>query len=132
MAALLQMSEGTPPDPLARLGERLARAQEGRTGHSPSRQGGAPSQQGLALGLRIGLELVVAVIVGTGLGWAIDRVLGTRPWGTLVLFFLGVAAGMLNVYRAVTRIGGAVGLGTRATADHSAAAAPTPADEDEN
>ena len=32
-----------------------------------------------------------------------------RPWGMIVLFFLGVAAGMLNVYRAVTGISGAVG-----------------------
>ena len=44
------------------------------------------------------------MVVATGLGWAIDRWLGTRPWGTIVLFFLGVAAGMVNVYRAVTGI----------------------------
>ena len=66
-------------------------------------------QQGLGLGFRIGIELVVAVVVATGLGWAIDRWLGTRPWGMIVLFFLGVAAGMLNVYRAVTGISGPVG-----------------------
>jgi len=66
-------------------------------------------QQGLGLGLRIGIELVVAIVVATGLGWAIDRWFGTRPWGMIVLFFLGVAAGMLNVYRAVTGISGPVG-----------------------
>ena len=31
------------------------------------------------------------------------------PVGMIVLFFLGVAAGMLNVYRAVTGIRGPVG-----------------------
>lgn len=66
-------------------------------------------QQGLGLGLRIGIELVVAIGVATGLGWAIDRWLGTRPWGIIVLFFLGVAAGMLNVYRAVSGISTPVG-----------------------
>ena len=66
-------------------------------------------QQGLGLGLRIGIELVVAIVVATGLGWAIDRWFGTRPWGMIVLFFLGVAAGMLSVYRAVTGISGPVG-----------------------
>jgi len=82
-------------------------------------------------GLRIGLELVVAVVVGTGLGWAIDWALGTQPWGTLVLFFLGVAAGMLNVYRAVTRIGGAVGLGQRDIAARTPPPASPEWDEDE-
>ena len=66
----------------------------------------------MAAGLRIGVELVVAIVVATGLGWAIDRWVGTGPWGMIVLFFLGVAAGMLNVYRAVTGIRTAVGYRT--------------------
>jgi ATP synthase protein I len=78
-------------------------------------------QQGLALGLRIGIELIVAVGVATGLGWAIDRWLGTRPWGMIVLFFLGVAAGMLNVYRAVAGISGAAGYRRRDEASVAAA-----------
>jgi ATP synthase protein I len=61
-------------------------------------------QQGVGVGFRTGIEFVVAVVVATGLGWAIDRWLGTRPWGTIVLFFLGVGAGMLSVYRAVAGI----------------------------
>jgi ATP synthase protein I len=63
----------------------------------------------LALAWRIGVELVVAIVVGTGLGWAFDRWLGTAPWGMIVMFFLGTAAGMLNVWRAVTGQGMAVG-----------------------
>jgi ATP synthase protein I len=111
------MSEGGPPDPvadpLARLGERLDRARAKRGGEGaagpddPAGQG--DGQQGAGLGLRIGVEFVVAVVVATGLGWALDRWLGTRPWGTIVLFFLGVAAGMLSVYRAITGIKMAVG-----------------------
>src|SRR5712691_3114862 len=89
LVALPKMTEGTPPDPLARLGERLAKAEAGQARQRPSRPGGANLQEGLSLGLRIGLELVVAVVVGTGLGWAFDYVFGTQPWGTLVLFFLG-------------------------------------------
>ena len=103
------MSEGTPPDPLARLGERLDKARAGRVEQQPVARDRSSMQQGLGLGFRIGVELVVAVVVATGLGWAIDRWLGTRPWGMIVLFFLGVAAGMLNVYRAVAGIGMAAG-----------------------
>jgi len=36
--------------------------------------------------------------------------LGTRPWGMIILFFLGVAAGMMSVYRAVTGVRTAVGF----------------------
>jgi ATP synthase protein I len=107
------MSEGGPPDPLARLGERLDRARTKRGGEGAAGPddptGEGDGQQGAGLGLRIGVEFVVAVVVATGLGWALDRWLGTRPWGTIVLFFLGVAAGMLSVYRAIAGIKMAVG-----------------------
>lgn len=62
------------------------------------------------MGLRIGVELVVAIVVATALGWGLDRWLGTSPWLTIVLFFLGVAAGMVNVYRALAGVKTAVGL----------------------
>lgn len=52
---------------------------------------------------------MVAVAVGVAIGWALDRWFGTRPWGVIVFLFLGVGAGMLNVYRAVTGLGRAVG-----------------------
>ncbi len=94
---------------MARLGEEIDKAQAQRVRRQPVTVDRSNLQQGLGLGFRIGIELVVAVVVATGLGWAIDRWLGTRPWGMIVLFFLGVAAGMLNVYRAVTGISGAAG-----------------------
>ena len=103
------MSENRPPDPLARLGEEIDKARAERVRRQPAAGDRSVLHQGLGLGFRIGIELVVAVVVATGLGWAIDRWFGTRPWGMIVLFFLGVAAGMLNVYRAVTGISGAVG-----------------------
>jgi len=103
------MSEGGPRDPLARLGEEIDKARAERVRTQPVVQHRSVLQQGLGLGFRIGIELVVAIVVATGLGWAIDRWLGTRPWGMIVLFFLGVAAGMLSVYRAVTGISGPVG-----------------------
>ena len=102
------MSEKPPSDPLARLGEQLDKLQSARPPRGKA--GGNPGlQQGLALGFRIGVELITAVVVSTAVGWAIDRWLGTRPWVLLVMFFLGVAAGMLNVYRAVIGTGSAVG-----------------------
>jgi len=40
------------------------------------------------------------VLVGAGLGWLLDRWLGTTPWGLIVFLLLGFAAGVLNVMRA--------------------------------
>src|SRR5260370_16536414 len=116
------MSEGRPPDPLARLGERLDKARATRSGEPAPDPGEPALQQGVGLGLRIGVEFVVAVVVATGLGWALDRWLGTRPWGTIMLFFLGVGAGMVSVYRAVTGIKTVVGY---RRLDPAASQAPT-------
>jgi ATP synthase protein I len=44
-------------------------------------------------------ELVVGVVVGGGLGWALDRQLGTAPWLMVVFLIIGFAAGLLNVVR---------------------------------
>jgi len=104
------MSDERPPDDLARFGQRLDRARSQRGGTSTAGDGGAGQQQALGIGMRIGIEFVVAIVVATGLGWAFDRVLGTAPFGMIVLFFLGVAAGMLSVYRAITGTGAAVGF----------------------
>jgi ATP synthase protein I len=109
MVAPPGMSESRPPDPLVRLGEEIDKARAERVRRQPVVGDRSVLQQGLGLGVRIGIELVVAVVVATGLGWAIDRWFGTRPWGMILLFFLGIAAGMLNVYRAVTGVSGPVG-----------------------
>lgn len=53
----------------------------------------------MGAGLRIAVELLAAVMVGTGIGWALDIWLGTRPWLLIVFFVVGSAAGFLNVYR---------------------------------
>jgi len=119
LGAHSSMNEDPPPDALARLGERLDKARAQRDGEEVAMGSGGEQQQAVAVGLRIGIEFVVAIIVATGLGWAIDRVLGTAPFGIIVLFFLGVAAGMLSVYRAIAGVGTAVGYRRPATKDRS-------------
>ena len=89
------MDERDPLESLRDLEKGLDRARRKRDGGSTTRPGGLMqgNQNAMALGLRIGIELVVAVVVGAGLGWAIDRWLGTQPWGMIVLFFLGIGGG---------------------------------------
>jgi ATP synthase protein I len=52
----------------------------------------------------VGLTFVVAIVLGAGLGYLIDRWLGTSPWGFLVCFFLGMIAGVRAVMRTVTSV----------------------------
>jgi ATP synthase protein I len=65
---------------------------------------------GMALAGRVTTELVAGVVVGTIIGWALDNWLGTTPTLMVVFFFLGSAAGMMNVWRALTGQGMAAGF----------------------
>ena len=47
----------------------------------------------------IGMSFVFALVIGFGVGYWLDGVLGTKPWLSFVGFFFGMAAGVLNVYR---------------------------------
>ena len=48
----------------------------------------------------VGLSFVLALVIGVAGGVWLDRQFGTSPWGFLAGFVIGVAAGILNVYRA--------------------------------
>ena len=47
----------------------------------------------------IGMSFVFALVLGFGGGYWLDGLLGTKPWLSFLGFFLGLAAGILNVYR---------------------------------
>ena len=53
---------------------------------------------------KLGTELVAAVVVGTIIGFILDSWFGTKPWLIIIFFFLGAAAGMLNVIRTANRM----------------------------
>ena len=53
---------------------------------------------------KLGTELVAAVAVGTIIGFILDTLFDTKPWLIIIFFFLGAAAGMLNVIREANRM----------------------------
>ena len=53
---------------------------------------------------KLGTELVAAVAVGTIIGFILDTWFDTKPWLIIIFFFLGAAAGMLNVIRAANKM----------------------------
>jgi ATP synthase protein I len=73
-----------------------ARRPEQRTGSE-----GTNSERvaGFGQALKLSSEFIAGVVVGAGLGWAIDRVAGTSPWGLIVFLLLGFGAGVMNVLR---------------------------------
>jgi len=100
------MSEDQGPDAGDRFEERLRTAQARRTGpHAAKGSASVPKGRSLGLAFRIGVELVAALIVGIGAGWLLDGWLGTEPWLFILFFFLGAAAGVMNVWRTVDKMG---------------------------
>ena len=83
---------------LQRLGDRLTRQKVSEKVEAGSGPRSDPSA--LARGFRLSTELVAGVLVGAFIGWALDKWLGSSPWGMIVFLLLGFAAGVVNVMRA--------------------------------
>ena len=101
---------------LARLRGSLARVREAREAERPGQAEAheAPKgDSGISLGLRAGSEFVSATVVGAGIGWALDRLVGTNPIFLILFFFIGVAAGVWNVIRLTSPKGGGLERNSR-------------------
>src|ERR1700687_3681930 len=88
---------------LGSLDHRLSEIQDSRkirTDQPGAESGdGAARASAMALGFRLSSELVAGVVVGAVIGWGFDRLLSTSPFGLIVFFLLGFAAGVVNVMR---------------------------------
>ncbi|MDX2208742.1 MAG: AtpZ/AtpI family protein [Sphingopyxis sp.] len=51
------------------------------------------------LGSRVMAELLGGMIGGSLLGWLFDRLVGTTPWGLLVMLMLGIIVAFRNILR---------------------------------
>ena len=58
----------------------------------------------LGKALKISTELVAAVVVGTTMGYILDSWFGTKPLLIICFFMIGVAAGIMNVFKAAKRM----------------------------
>jgi len=88
------------------LEDRIARARAAGERHGSAAPGGGGDpgiESAMSFGLRAGGQFVSAVVLGGGLGWAIDRWLGTRPFAMLILMVLMFVAAMANVWRTMNK-----------------------------
>ena len=58
----------------------------------------------LGKALKISTELVAAVFVGSTIGFLLDNWFDTKPLLIICFFFMGVVAGILNVFKSAKRM----------------------------
>ena len=58
-----------------------------------------PQTSNIGQAFKLSTELVAAVLVGTIIGFILDNWFDTKPWLIIIFFFLGSAAGMLNIIK---------------------------------
>lgn len=83
------------------LGQKIREAREKQdleTGVAKPK--GSVDSQSSGKALRAASDLVAAVVVGGFMGYWLDRWLDTKPLFMIIMFFMGFAAGFLNIYRA--------------------------------
>ena len=96
-------------DPDAELEQRRQALNKALAQHGPEEDPAATDQQtgtgaGFGAALKMSSEFVAGILVGAGLGYLLDLLAGTTPWGLIVFLFLGFAAGVLNVLRSAGRV----------------------------
>tara|TARA_B100000029_G_scaffold380128_1_gene375063 strand:- start:108 stop:398 length:291 start_codon:yes stop_codon:yes gene_type:complete len=87
---------------LKELSTRLEIAKKNISKNSSIGKGRNAASLGKAL--KISTELVAAVVVGSTIGFLLDNWFGTKPLLTIFLFFIGVAAGILNVFKSAKKM----------------------------
>lgn len=115
----------TDPDPsrdkaIERLGDKL-KAFEARRGGSGSSFNG---ESGIGEGYRLLGTLLGGVLGGLGLGWFIDQLAHTTPFGLIGGLLIGTGGAIFSTVRAASRM-------SDKAAARSGPAPPAPDDEDE-
>jgi ATP synthase protein I len=87
---------------LKEISTRLEIAKKKNEKKELSKSGSNVTSVGAAL--KISTELVAAVVVGATIGFILDSWFDTKPLLTICFFFMGVAAGILNVFKSAKRM----------------------------
>ena len=109
-----------PNEALDRLNEELQAFEAGRAGSASS----VGANHAVGEGYRLLGELIGGVLGGLGLGWLVDRLAHTAPWGIAVGLALGAG---VSVYLAATT---AARMGRKAMLD-SGPLKPSPDQDDD-
>ncbi len=114
-----EKADGLPPDGGKNSLDDRIRQARARLDRGENAADAAARNSGVGYAMRAGTELVAALLVGLGIGYGMDRWLGTGPWLLVLFFFIGGGAGIVNVWRVASGQDAAVGYKpvARATAE---------------
>jgi len=90
---------------LERLDREIEKRGSSKSAGADGRSGGDASS-GLAQAFRLSSEFVAGVVAGGIVGFLVDKLFGSSPWGLIVFLLLGFAAGVLNVLRSAGLVKG--------------------------
>ncbi len=85
---------------LKSLETRLDQASAHRSETKDPRPRATSDSRALGQAMRLSAEFIAGVFAGGMIGYLVDALAGTRPWGLIVCLILGFFAGMLNLMRA--------------------------------
>ncbi len=92
---------------LAALDAKIRAHTEAHRQKNPEPAETGRSDAALGTALRLTTELVAGPFAGGLVGWTVDYLFGTTPWFLMIFVFLGMGAGILNVFRTAQSMGAA-------------------------
>jgi ATP synthase protein I len=97
----MSQDQGGKPDPSFEERLQAARSKQGLDAppKTPAEDPRALGGSVWRIGLRVGIELVSALVVAVAIGYGLDRIFHTTPILTVVFVPLGGAAGVVNLWR---------------------------------
>jgi ATP synthase protein I len=96
------MSEGQDNKAFEQRLQAAEGAVKGPVRESAAKQAG-DTQRAIGMAMRLGVEMVAAMVIAVVIGWGLDKLLHTRPWLMIVMVPVGMAAGIRNLVRASGR-----------------------------
>jgi len=101
------------------LASRIARARAPSPAQAAAQNVRQGEMTGMGRAFRLASEFVAAIVVGGALGFGVDWLFKSQPWGIVIFMLLGFAAGVLNIIRATAELNAmtAVPPGTPAVKD---------------
>ena len=85
---------------LQQLEQRLGEVRDGKSEIRIKHQAARADNSGLAKAFRLSAEFVSGPVAGGLIGWGVDTLLHSKPWGMIAFVMLGFLAGIYNVMRA--------------------------------
>ena len=96
------MTKQDRPSDLSDLQQRIAAAREREDAAKRPDPQKRATATGYGIAIRLAMEMVAALAVSVFLGLWIDGELGTAPLFLMILLVMGMGAGFINAYKAVS------------------------------